>query len=242
MRSARLLNDETARTAPEHIAHRNVGVQNFTGAWIAVIRATCKTHIGTDEPANGGVTRIQVVPISILRLLPGLHRVLEANLFERLVPLQDASGDGSPVLQRNVLVEPIHDGLFGLGHRGCWVFLLQTPAVHVMQARVRFKVVGQVRDKVKKVAQARVGFAWRHGHFGKLAEAVDKAHKEAAWVGHGAGRWRHGHRAWHQGRRRNARGGKVKACVQRRQILGDPGFLEVGIASVKAVGHPKRLL
>ena len=116
----RVLHHEPPRAACEHVAHADVSVQDLARAGVGVRRADGKAHVGAEEPADRRMPAIHAVPGGIVGLLPHDDGVLEAQTFERLVPLQHAGLHGTAVAQRDVLVEPVDDGLPGLRQRRLW--------------------------------------------------------------------------------------------------------------------------
>ena len=74
-----LLGHEAPRTAGEHVAHRDVGIEDFAGARVRVMRPAARAALGRDIPADRGVARIHVIPVGVVRLLPHDQASLKAD-------------------------------------------------------------------------------------------------------------------------------------------------------------------
>ena len=105
--------------AVDHLAGQRVGPQARHGVG----------HVGGD-PAEGAVVDVLGVELVAAFLLPADgDGVAEADLLERLVPLEDALLDVRPVLVRDGVLDVPDDLLLGRRELGLGVGLLQPPAV-----------------------------------------------------------------------------------------------------------------
>src|SRR5262249_32190087 len=113
----------------------------------------------------------------LVLLLANLDGVAEADLLERLVPLQDALLDVGAVLLRHRLLHPEYDLLLGLHELAALlprraVGALQAPAVDEAIEGGVAVVAGVVLDDAKEVPDAVVGEPWGVMAVGHLTDAV----------------------------------------------------------------------
>ena len=120
--------------AVDHLAGQRVGPQARHGIG----------HVGRD-PAEGAVVDVLGVELVAPFLLPADRQgVADADLLERLVPLEDARLDERPVLVRDRALDVPDELLLGGRELGLVVRLLDPPAVDLAD-EVR---VGVVRAEV----------------------------------------------------------------------------------------------
>src|SRR5205085_5212013 len=134
----------------------DVGVEDLAAARIDVARADrAERRRRVRHPADRGAAEVERVEVGALRLHLDPDRVLEADLLERLVPLEHAGRDRRAVLDRDRPVEPEDDRLDGLGERRVRVLLLEPPAIDEALARRALPVVAAVAAAALDVADAR---------------------------------------------------------------------------------------
>ena len=75
------------------------------------------------------MARVERLEIGVVGLDFRLQRILEADLFEGLVPLEHAVDDGLSVLDGDVAVDPEHDRLLRFGQRRRGILFLEPPAL-----------------------------------------------------------------------------------------------------------------
>ena len=166
------------------------------------------------------MVRVGGVEIGVVGLQFDPQRILEADLFEGLVPFEDAGLDRLTIFFRDVAVEPVDDRLFRLGQRGLRILFFQAPALDVIDLGEGRDIVGEVPATRDEMADAIVGRPGVH-RLGKLGHAVVIAEEETARVlevgrgrhtrGRGTGRARRQLR--HRVMRRHAETGQVGAVV-----------------------------
>src|SRR5437867_12435180 len=131
-----LLDPLEAAITQAHGVDADVGVKDLTAARVDLARTDAAEQGPRGRhPADRGMARIERVPVGVVRLDLGLYRILEADLFECLVPFQDAVDDRLAILFGNVAVEPVHDRLLRLGHLRRRILLFQAPAMDIVHAR-----------------------------------------------------------------------------------------------------------
>ena len=135
------LGGHETRAARKAFRHTNVGIQNLTGSRVSMRRPERAAGVQSGVPTNGSVPRVHGVEAVVICLLLHDDGVFKADALKGLVPFQDAGLNRPAVTLRNVLVQPVGDGLDGLGQSGSRIFLLKTPTFDVTHATVQPQVV-----------------------------------------------------------------------------------------------------
>ena len=218
----------------------DVGVENLAAARIDMRRPDGpERRRGRRQPSHRRVLRLAEIEVRVIRLLQDDDRVLEANLLERLVPLEDALTDRLAVLFRNLVREPERDRLDRLGQRGVRVLLLEPPALHVEAHRRELRVIAEVDLRRVEVTDARVSQTRApSAALGSLRERVQEAEEQAARIlDHRRRRIERRRRHAGNGRRRrrhrDARLRVVRRHVEHRPLRAALGRLDKRIARVE---------
>ena len=142
---------------PQEVTVENdIGVEDLTGPRIHPRRPHGETRARGD-PTERVVVDILGIPVGHIGLLADLDRSGEAGLLEGLIPRLDALADGLPILERNRLLDPEHDRLFGRRDRSRGVGLFEVPAVDVTDEPVLIHLLREVLEGRHEVADAVVG-------------------------------------------------------------------------------------
>ena len=134
----------------------DVGVENLSRRRIDARRPHRHGSAGRD-PTKRVVAHVARLPTGIVRLLPYLNGVLEANLFEGLVPLQNSSTNRLAIFVGDGLFDPEDNRLLGGRERFGRVLLFQVPTVDVPHEPVLVHLTGVVFHDRKEIADAVVG-------------------------------------------------------------------------------------
>ena len=200
--------DSAAVKARDFLVHLDVSIENFASAWIGFARAArAEWNVVTRHPTNRGEASRRGVELSAVFLLFDDNRILVANFLERFIPLKNAVRHRFAVRGRDVLVEPIRDGLFRLAQharRGVRVFFLKPPAIDETGLLFALVGIGEIVNVGREVSNTSIGHARTHG-LGQLRETVIKTHEQRAHI------WQRGRIAWW--RRRIRRGGRKRYAI-----------------------------
>ena len=133
-----LLGDLTPRHARPSVLDFDIRVQNLTGAWIGAAGADReRSRLVAHDPADRGMAGIRGAELRIVGLHLHLNRVLEAESFECLVPLENAGLDRFAIFFRDIAIKPVDDGDLWLGHLGVGILFLEPPAFYIIDFRER---------------------------------------------------------------------------------------------------------
>ena len=235
--SGRVFHHKTPCTTGKDITHADICVQDFAAARIGVARPDGKADIRPNEPADGGVRRVHVVPVGIIGLLLRKDRILESDLLEGLVPFGDTGLHRRAVPGGNVLVHPVHDRTHGFRQRRCRVLLLQTPALDQVNAGIGLHVSAEVGKGLHEMSQPRIRQSRCHRRLRQGGKVVDIADKETAWIGRGLRRCRARYRWRGQWSGRNAGRGEMHTRRQGAQGRFGARCIKEGIGLVQRVGQ-----